>query len=56
MYEAPAENEALFEHYGVDYVYISSYERGDFQIDTLYFEARGELVFRSGDVCIYKLT
>ncbi len=56
MYEKPAENEALFEQYGVDYVLISSYERGDFLIDTLYFEARGELVFQSGNVAIYKLT
>jgi hypothetical protein len=56
MYEQPAENEALFEQYGVDYVYLSSYERGDFAVDTAYFEARGELVFQSGDVYIYKLT
>lgn len=56
MYENPAENEALFEQYGVHYVYLSSYERGDFEVDTLYFEAHGELVFQSGNVCIYKLT
>jgi uncharacterized membrane protein len=56
MYEEPYQNEALFEQYGVDFVYISSYERGDFEIDTLYFETHGELVFQSGNVFIYKLT
>ncbi len=56
MYEDPAENEALFEQYGVDYVYLSSYERGDYTVDTLYFETHGTLVFQSGNVIIYKLT
>lgn len=56
MYEEPAQNEALFEQYGVDYVYLSSYERGDFAVDTSYFEKNCTLVFQRGNVNIYKLT
>ena len=56
MYEQPAEYEHLFSHYGVDYVYVSSYERGDFEVDEQYFIDNCETVYAEGDVIIYKFT
>ena len=53
MLEDPAENLALYEQYGVDYVYISSYERSDFAVDELYFAANCPLVYDSYDTQIY---
>ncbi len=56
MLETPGEYPELFEEYGVDYVYISSYERGSFKVDEWYFIENCEAVFSSGDVTIYKFT
>ncbi len=55
MLEFPADSADLFEQYGVDYAYISSYERGDFAVDEDWFLENGETVFAMGDVCIYAL-
>ena len=55
MLEFPGDSQELFERYGVDYAYISSYERGDFQVDEDWFRENGELVFAEGDVCVYAL-
>ena len=54
MLEQPAENLALFDQYGVDCVYISSYERGDFATDEAWFAENCDLAFASGDVCVYR--
>jgi len=56
MLEAPADNLHLFDEYSVDYVYISSYERGSFDVDEWYFIENCEAIFSSGDVTIYKFT
>ncbi|MGI6238884.1 MAG: hypothetical protein ACOYI5_04570 [Christensenellales bacterium] len=56
MYESPGENRALFEQYGVEYVYLSSYEYAEFAVDTAFFEDYAEIVFGRGYVRIYKLT
>lgn len=56
MLEAPGENLELFEEYGVDYVYISSYERSDYRVDEQYFIDNCPAVYSSGDVTIYKFT
>ena len=56
MYEEPAAHEALFEQYGVDYIYLSSYERSDYDVDMDYFDRHGELVFDSFGVQIYALS
>lgn len=56
MMENPGENRALFEKYGVDYVYVSGYERGEFTVDEAYFRENCETVFQEGNVCIYKFT
>ena len=56
MLERPAESAGLFERYGVGYVYLSSYERSNFDVDEAWFEAHGELVFSAGDVRVYALS
>ena len=56
MLEKPAENLHLFEQYSVDYVYLSSYERNDFNVDITYFNGNCDTVYSSGDVTIYKFT
>ena len=55
MLEFPGDSAELFEKYGVDYAYISSYERGSFAVDEDWFSENGELVFAMGDVCLYAL-
>ena len=56
MLENPAENAALFEKYGVDYAYISNYERGKYAVGEAWFAEHGTLVFESGSVRIYALS
>ena len=55
LYEHPAENEALFDEYGIDYVYLSGHERGDFAVDTEYYREHAELVFDNFEVQIYRI-
>ena len=53
MLEAPADNLALFEQYGVDYVVIGSSERYNYALDEAYFAANCALVYDEGGVSIY---
>ncbi len=55
MLELPEDSAALFEQYGVRYVYLSNYERGDYDLDETWFAEHCELVFAEGDVCVYAL-
>lgn len=55
MYENPQESQALFARYEVDYVLLSSQERGQFAVDGDWFARNATLVYESGDVCIYAL-
>ena len=54
MLENPADNLALFDRYGVECVYISSYERSDFATDEAWFAENCDRVFDGGDVCVYR--
>ena len=53
MFVSPAENAALFDRYGVDYVFISGYERYNFPTNEAYFRENCPLVFSDFDVQIY---
>ena len=53
MLADPENSAALFEEYNVDYVYISSYERSDFNADEAWFEANCALVYSNDGVNIY---
>ena len=54
MLEWPGENLELFDRYGIECVYISSYERGDFEVDEAWFAGHCDTVFAEGDVCVYR--
>lgn len=41
--------------YGIDYVYVGSYERSVYSVDTDWFEKNSETVYTNGSVVIYKL-
>ena len=56
MFENPALNAALFDEYGIDYVYISGHERSNFVVDGNYFASNGLLVFDNGAVQIYAVS
>ncbi|MBR0082030.1 MAG: hypothetical protein IJP98_04755 [Clostridia bacterium] len=55
MYEAPAENEALFEKYGVDYVLLSNAEWYNYNPDADYFAENATLVFQNSAASVYQL-
>ena len=54
MLEYPADSLALFDQYGVECVYISSYERSDFSVDELWFVENCDTVFEEEDVRVYR--
>ena len=54
MLEQPGDNIDKMDRYGVSYVYISDYERSDFDVDEKWFEDHWDLVFSEGNVNIYK--
>ena len=45
----------MLEKYGVNYVYVSDYERADFLVDLEGIEKLGELVYENPDVRIYAI-
>ncbi|MBE6878037.1 MAG: hypothetical protein E7488_02585 [Ruminococcaceae bacterium] len=55
MYQQPLENRQLFEKYDVSYVMISSWERGNYNVDENYFEDSFEKVFSKDGVELYKV-
>ena len=55
MYTEPAQNAELFEKYGVEYVLISSQERGQFALDEFWFQENATLVFENDSVRIYRM-
>lgn len=55
MYEQPEEFfEQYANEYGVDYVLISSWERGSYSVDTAYFR-RFEVVWHEGGTTLYRI-
>ncbi len=55
MYEAPADNQALFAQYNVTYVVISPWEHQSYDVDTEWFSENSELIFEYENVMLYKL-
>lgn len=53
MLENPAASAHLFEKYGIDYIYLSSYERSDYTTDSAWFVENCVPVFQSGGVYLY---
>ncbi len=53
LYTEPTE--ALLAEWGIDYVYISSYERANYALDEAWYAARYPIVFQSGDITLYAI-
>ena len=56
MLEQPGSSAALFEAYGVQYAFISNYERHKYFVDEAWFRQNAKAVFTSSDVTIYALS
>ena len=55
FYEYPSSNAAVLDTYGVDYIYVSDYERADFDVDLETIDETYELVYQNPDVRIYSV-
>lgn len=55
MLEAPSANLHLFEQYGIDYVYLSSYERRNYNVDSAWFIENCAIVYESGNVYLFEM-
>ena len=55
FYENPQENVDVLEDYGIDYIYVSDYERADFDVDLASLDAMYDLVYENPDVRIYQV-
>ncbi len=56
MLAHPGENQALFDQYNVDYIYISDHERYLFSADSAWFEENCWQIFDNGSVQLYART
>lgn len=56
FYEQPAQNADVLDAYGVDYIYVSDYERSEFDVDLEAIEESYALVYENPDVRIYEVT
>ena len=53
FFEDPAQNGDVLETYDVHYIYVSDYERAEFDVDTETLEATYPIVYENQDVRIY---
>lgn len=53
FYESPKENMDVLDRYGVDYIYVSDYERSDFDVDLDALEEMFPVVYQNPDVRVY---
>jgi len=52
---APREHVDVLNKYDVDYIYVSSYERSNYEVDTAALEEMFDKVFHNGEATIYKV-
>ena len=55
MFEAPAQNQDLFEKYGVKYVYVGSSERSNFDVDMDYYRTHGTVLYDRDGIQVFEL-
>ena len=53
FYESPRENADVLETYNVHYIYVSDYERAEFDVDLYALDETYELIYANDDVRIY---
>ena len=56
FFEDPEGSLDIAEKYGAEYVYVSSYERGNYDVDEEALERIGLKVFENREATIYRLT
>ncbi len=56
MYERPDESTNLFSEYAVEYIVVSGYEYGQFDLDESWFAENCHLAYENGSVRIYQQT
>lgn len=54
FYENPAENTDVLEAYGVDYIYVSSYERSSYTVDRAALDEMYDKVFENSEATVWK--
>ena len=55
FFEEPESHPEIPEKYGAEYVYVSSYERQDYDVDEEGLAKIGEKVFENREASIYRL-
>jgi len=55
FYEFPAQNAYVIDHYDVDYIYVSDYERAEFDVKVEVIAQMYDLVYQNPDVRIYRV-
>ena len=55
MFADPEQSEALFQSYGVRYVYVGHTERANFDVDIDYFRQHARLIYDSDGIQVYDL-
>ena len=55
FYSDPLQYSSVIDKYGVDYIYVSSYERADYPVNTEILEEFYPVVFRNSEATIYKV-
>ena len=53
FYENPELYAYVLDMYGVDYIYVSDYERAEFEVDLTYIDEHYDLVYQNADVRVY---
>lgn len=55
FYSDPLQYSSVIDKYGVDYIYVSSYERADYPVNTEILEEFYPVVFRNREATVYKV-
>ena len=55
MFEYPADSAELFVKHNVDYIVVSSWERGSYNVDEYYFNENYDMIFSNSELNIYKV-
>ena len=55
FYTDPSQGGEVLEKYGVDYIYVSSYERSSYAVDIVALNERYEVVFQNSEATIWRV-
>lgn len=55
FYESPEAYGEIAGKYGADYLYVSSYERSNYEVDEAFFEENYEKVFENQEATLYRI-